>query len=316
MRTIAQYSIRDPNGQDAQLMISEEPAGRTSTSISGMMRTGGPPSVKGSMGAGSTLGLTTQMNNLNFHMSPQELPGQPAQMSNFAPPHAGVSELPVQNPRASYYPQDDIPEIGGDMYENDRTPTDARASFLPHLNQGGPMDYSPIDRKDVFDENEPGNYQNSYHPQQQQFHIANAPVPDILRPGPVDDKSGGHTQSFYSDSTPYHSYADQQDTFHGQEPQWTMSSQHDSRGAYEGGYDGEQDSAYNTHGGYNGAGGYDGGGNTPQGGGGLRVANRDSSDSDGADDSWRRDALAQMNFVGSNAGHAQGNAQGGQHHAA
>lgn len=303
MRTIAQYSIRDPNGHDAQMMISEEPAGRTSTSMSGMMRAGGPPSIKGSLRAGSTLGMTAQMNNLNFHMTPQEVPGQqqPAHMINLAPP-PGASELPAQDGHTSYYPES-IPELGGDMYESDRTPTDARLSFPPHIEQTGPMDYSPIGRTGVFEDAQPGNYQNSYHPQQHQYHVANANtpvvVPDILRPGPADDHLA-QSHTFYSDSTPYHSYAEHQDREQDQGHRWTMESD----AAYDrGGYDGTPlEDSYDRAG--NGGGG---------GGGGLRVANRDSSESESADESWRRDALAQINFAGQDAEQAHGQGQRGHY---
>ena len=299
MRTIAQYSIRDPNGQDVQMMISEEPAGRTSTSTSAIMRAGGPPSIKGSLRAGSTLGMTAQMNNLNFHMAPQELPGPPQQqhnpMSNFTPP-PGPAELPAPDQRSSYYPSN-IPELSDTMRENDRTPTDSRPNFLPHLDHGGPMDYSPIDRTGVFDDNEPGNYQNAFHPQQHQY---GAPVPDILRPGPAEEHIGQQGQTFYSDSTPYGAYNEHQDQQLNQQDQqhaWTMDSQH-SNGAYDRhSYTAGADESYST-GGYNG-------------GGGLRVANRDSSESESADEGWRRDALAQINFAGGGGGGGGQGAQGG-----
>src|SRR5690242_17781266 len=64
MRTIAQYSIRDPNGSESQ-MISEEPVGRASTST--FMR--GPASTKGSLRASSTLGLTAQAQLNSMHLS-------------------------------------------------------------------------------------------------------------------------------------------------------------------------------------------------------------------------------------------------------
>jgi hypothetical protein len=280
MRTIAQYSIRDPNGSENHMMISEEPAGRASMSMSigGGMRAG---STKGSLMAGSTLGMTAQLNSMQLQHQQanainNEIPGQSRPMS----------EAP-----STYYPPS-IPEI-----HDDKTPTEARQSFLP----GTALYYSPIDRAGPF------NYQPQYHPQhqQQQSHDGHAgpgdhnyqqqtygdvQVPDVLRPGTAD------TQPFYSDSQPYD---------YGSAPQgsgrWSFDDDDRGDGA-EGGYNGggggglrvanhdnDDDSDEGAGGGYNGGGG---------GGGGLRVANRNSSESD---KSWARDALASMDYAGGSA---------------
>jgi hypothetical protein len=313
MRSIAQYSIRDPNGSDVQ-MISEEPgAGRASMSGSmlGMGRMG-PASMKASSTrAPSLLGMTATMNNLSLSQQQQHLstsPGmtpQPGQQSSAYP-----QSIP-ENPQASQYQ-------GVELYDpSDRTPTDNRHSFLPNLQlqNGGPMDYSPIDRAGPFNNNahqhQPGNYQNAYHPQQQQYESSGSglsgQVPDVLRPGPTDEGNNAGTwnaREFYSDSTPYSSYdntspdANMQQQQNQQEQQtWTMDSQR-SQGYGAGG---EEVTRYVSHGSYDSRAGGNGGG-----GGGLRVANRDSTASESEDDSWRRDVLAQMNFAGGPGGnHAQ-----------
>lgn len=287
MRTIAQYSIRDPNGQDAlgQTMITEEPVGRVSTSTSGLMRgPGGPGSIKNSPRTGSTLGMTAQMNNLALQTNAQELPGQPGQASELGPGAPGISEMPAQE--ASYYPER-IPELGTEAHDlHDKTPTDARQSFLSRTAQPGQMDYSPINRAGVFDDATPPEiYQNSYHPQQYGIATGSAPLPDILRPGPADEGLASHTNTFYSDSTPYDAYANEP-----MDDRWESSAGHGG----------------NDYADYYGGGG--GGG----GGGGLRVANRDSSESESADETWRRDALAGLSLVGQGQGQGQGQ-QGAGH---
>ncbi|CAA9960775.1 acetyl-CoA synthetase protein [Pyrenophora teres f. maculata] len=324
MRSIAQYSIRDPNGSDAH-MISEEPgAGRASMgSMMGMSRMG-PSSLKASSTrAPSLLGMTATMNSLSLSQHQQ-------QQQNMTPP-------PGQQP---LYHGQSIPENaspgqnhGIELHDpSDRTPTDNRHSFLPDLriHQAGPTDYLPIDHAGPFSDesgaHEPGNYQNTYHPQQQQqqqqhYHSnsmggGDGPVPDVLRPGPADEHNNSgtwNTRDFYTDSSPYHSNDQNQQ----QQQAWTMDSQH-SQG-YNGGYargGGEQGlERYVSNGSFDSRdkGGYGGGG----GGGGLRVANRNSTESESADEGWRRDVLAQMNFAGGQQGQGQGvgGSGGGGNHA-
>lgn len=309
MRTIAQYSIRDPNGQDAQ-MISEEPAGRMSMSANSIMRAGGAaPSLKGSVRAGSTLGLTGQMNNLNFQAVTHE---PSAQMQGQVMGVSEMSALQTQN-----YPPS-IPELSS--LHDDKTPTDARPSFLPPLQQYGATNYSPVDARGMFNEDgeHPGSYQNNYHPQQSQYHDnqASTGLPDVLRPGTNENSAAGgssHT-GFYSDSTPYHVYGQQDGQQHGQQYAQDRRSfeigAEDSTGfTRNGGYMTE----YNdTSGGYESYSNQAGGGS----GGGLRVANRDSSESGrtSTDDSWRQDALAQMNFIGAEQQQSQQGGATGNHH--
>jgi hypothetical protein len=321
MRSIAQYSIRDPNGSDAQ-MISEEPgAGRASMSGSmmGMGRTG-PASLKASSTrAPSLLGMTATMNSLSLSQQQQQFSPSP-----------GMVPQPGQQP--GYYPQS-IPENappsqyqGVELHDpSDRTPTDNRHSFLPNLQlqDGGAMDYSPVDRAGPFNDtrhqHQPGNYQNAYHPQQQQYESSGSGLsghaPEVVRPGPSDEGYNvgtWNTRDFYSDSTPYSAYENtspdpnmqqQHQQQQNQQQTWTMESQHGQ--GYNGGYGagGEEVTRYASHGSYDSrTGGNDGGG-----GGGLRVANRDSTESESADEGWKRDVLAQMNFAGGPGGgsHAQ-----------
>jgi hypothetical protein len=286
MRTIAQYSIRDPNGPENQMMISEEPRASMSMSIGGM-RAG---STKGSMRAGSMLGLTAQLNSMQLanqqhNAINQEIPGQGAP-ENFAQPQ------PPQN----YYPPS-IPEV-----HDDKTPTEARHSFLPQshsMNQPyAPMEYSPIDRAGPYGLHDPngpgeGNYQ------QQTYGNAQAPLPEILQPGL-------NPTPFYSDSQPYE-YTHQDDRTN--TGRWSFDDDpvpQQSGGLRVANYGNDDDSDAG------------GSGYTAQqgGGGGLRVANFDSNDGEGgglrvanrgsmssemSEKSWARDALAGLNFAGGNA---------------
>ena len=267
MRTIAQYSIRDPNGSDAQ-MISEEPVGRTSTS--NFMR--GPASTRGSLRASSTLGLTAQAQLNSMHLSHRasmhELSAQP----QYAP---GISEMPVQSHQNyNHPPQQHVPELetrtqslslnpnypgpsSGDGDRNERTPTEPRRELLPNLQHNPMMDYSPIDPANagVFDSPIDGQGHGSQYHQLQQ----NDPIPSILRVGSAKPEEPMQTQY--------------------QPMQYQQHQQHDDLQ--------RQYSSEDEYG---------------RGGGGLRVANRDSTASN---DSWTKDALAQMNFAGGSPGQAK-----------
>ncbi|KAJ4362647.1 hypothetical protein N0V95_001355 [Ascochyta clinopodiicola] len=295
MRTIAQYSIRDPNGSDVQ-MISEEPVGRTSTST--FMR--GPASTKGSLRASSTLGLTAQAQLNSMHLShrasmqelsaQQQYPPGIAEMSaqqdqgfgNYLP-QQGISELDARAQSLSLNPNHSTPSFEeGDR--NERTPTEQRRELLPNLQQDPRMDYSPIDPAGagVFDSPVDGpTHGGQYHHQQQQQHQQphplqqhNDPIPSILRVGSAKPEEPLQYQPMQ-----YQQY--QPDPSH--QPYQQYQPQHDElRRQYS-----SEDDEYGRAGG---------------GGGGLRVANRDSTASN---DSWTRDALAQMNFAGSSPGQAK-----------
>lgn len=274
MRTIAQYSIRDPNGSDNQ--IHEEPVGRTSTSTF-MRNSVGPGSTKSPSlhGAGSTLGMTAQMNNMHMQMSAQELPAQS---------HSAAAPAETLGHATSYQPS--VPDMGPVPVElrdgNDITPTDQRMQFLAHPEEMGAVDYLPIDRSSVFDDSSVAGYGQYYNyqqqqqqpqeqqaqeqqeqwqqQQQQQYGAPTAPLPSALRAGPMENEGHAPQQTFYS-------YQRQDD---GDEQQGQSRWQ-------------SQDDEY----GYDGGGGHSGGGEGGR-GGGLRVANRDSSESN---DSWAKDAL-------------------------
>jgi hypothetical protein len=253
MRTIAQYSIRDPNGPENQMMISEEPPGRASMSMS--MR--GPGSTKGSM-----LGLTAQLNSMQLQQQQQQYAQQQMQQqNNFSQPH-----LPT-----------------GETHYDDITPTEARHSFLPPGSAvtHEAMDYSPVDRAGPFNGSDTGGPGDGNYQQQT---YGNAQVPDILRPGP---DQGGQVP-FYSDSQPY----EYQNQYERQgSGRWSFDD--DDRGPGNGGggggglrvakYDEDRDERNES---------MSGGG-----GGGLRVANRSSGSTGG--ESWTRDALAGLDYVGS-----------------
>lgn len=103
MRTIAQYSIRDPNGQDSQMMITEEPGPRASMTGSMLGRMGGPASIKaGSTRAPSLMGMTATMNNLSPRPSPLSLFAQhldsctPSLISRGTPPSFSFYPLRYQ----------------------------------------------------------------------------------------------------------------------------------------------------------------------------------------------------------------------------
>jgi hypothetical protein len=292
MRTIAQYSIRDPNGSDVQ-MISEEPMGRTSTST--FMR--GPASTKGSLRASSTLGLTAQAQLNSMHLSHRASMQELSAQQSYPP---GMAEMPAQSHQSygNYPPQQSVPELenrtqslsldpnhpsfdNGDRSE--RTPTEPRRDFLPNLQHNPMMDYSPIEATGVFDspvdgpangshpqQYQPQQYQPQQYQQQQQYpHQQDDPIPSILRVGSakLDEPMQYQPMQFQ----PYQPVTHAQQQGHDQE---NLTRQYSS----------EDDTDWR------------GGG-----GGGLRVANRDSTASN---DSWTRDALAQMNFAG-NAGQAK-----------
>lgn len=182
MRTIAQYSIRDPNGSDNQ--ITEEPAPvqtRTGTS-----KSGGPGSVKGSL-RGSMLGMTAQMQNLQLQTG-QEMAGQQQMNLNLGPP-AGLSEMPAQPYHESIPERAELAAGSFDEQRdgNDNTPTEARKEFPPHLTDNSAFNYSPVDRQGVFDDE---TLPNDYHQQYGATGLSTSPLPTILRPGVTDDTAG------------------------------------------------------------------------------------------------------------------------------
>lgn len=294
MRTIAQYSIRDPNGSDVQ-MISEEPVGRTSTST--FMR--GPASTKGSLRANSTLGLTAQAQLNSMHLSHRtsmqelsaqqsypagiaELPASSQQSFGNYPPQQGVAELETRTQSLSLDPNHPGPSFD-DGDRNERTPTEPRRELLPDLQQNALVDYSPIDPAGagVFDSpvdgpTNGGHYQQHQPAQQYQPQQPNNPIPSILRVGSAKPEEPMQYQPMQ-----FQQYQPDPQQAHQQQYQ-QYQQQHELRRQYS-----SEDDEYGRAGG---------------GGGGLRVANRDSTASN---DSWTRDALAQMNFAGAGPGQAK-----------
>lgn len=293
MRTIAQYSIRDPHGSDDQITEVAEPGmmpERTSTGT--FNRTGGPESVKGSLRGslrGSMLSMSTQMQNLQLQTGAQEMPGQYQHQMNFGPP-AGVSEMPGQG-----YPPS-IPEraeLATDMSMHrdgsDDTPTEAPRGFQQDVDA---MSYNPIGRSDVFEVDSSsngaglGNYQH---------YGSTAPLPTILRSGMHDDPNAPPEPHYTTSTTNPHSSHLEYNSFDGageragqfdfgvndtesklDHDRWDLSGQDYGHERYEQSWRQEEQ-------------GYTGGG-------GLRVTNHDEDEGNGE---WAKEAIMHMNFAGS-----------------
>jgi hypothetical protein len=287
MRTIAQYSIRDPNGADNQITEVAEPGsmvGRTNTGT--FTRTGGPGSVKGSL-RGSVQGMSTQMQNLQLQKGAQELPG--GQALNFGFP-VGVAELPPQG-----YPES-IPEraelaTGSGQDGSDDTPTEAPRGFphAHHLSDNGMGYYDETQQQQ-------GGYNN--HQQYGATGLSTSPLPAALQPGVPDDMKGppepqysnkpfvnvgvlgrqqGDSQQF-DNGAPHHAAAPVPapgDRWELPSQQGQQSQQHQQRHSQQ------QHSVA-------------GGG----GGGGLRITNRDSNSTVNENDEWAQEAIMHMNFAG------------------
>ncbi|KAL1598662.1 hypothetical protein SLS60_007802 [Paraconiothyrium brasiliense] len=279
MRTIAQYSIRD-GGMD-NIYESAEPQGRPSTSTFRNSTSGGPGSVKGSMRASSTLGMTAAMNSLQLQTGGsmvQELPSQQQQqlMSFGASLPQGVSEMPGEQYA------DSVPELGTgsikEMRADDYTPTEQKMpEFLPHLlDDGNVKHYSPVDAAGVFDSpSEPhGAGLDANHTQYGASGLSTAPLPSVLRPGPPSEQP---PQPQYGNK-PYMNYQPGQHQQQAYQPQQYHSID-DGNSNWPLGA-GEQEEQQQR--------------------GGLRVANasRDSTDSE-AETDWKQEAAMMMNFAGS-----------------
>lgn len=279
MRTIAQYSIRD-GGMD-NIYENSEPQGRPSTSNFRYSTSGGPGSMKGSMRASSTLGMTAAMNNLHLQTGGgsmvQEFPSQqqPRLMSLGAPLPQGVSEMPAER-----YPES-TPELGtgsiAEMHADEMPTEQKQPNFLPRLQDGGgSIHYSPVDATGVFDSpSDP--YGPGFEANKGQYGalgLSTVPLPSVLRPGPPAEQP---PQPQYNNK-PYLNYQEQQPY---------------------------QDPHHNSVG--NGGAGWPLGNEEheepqPQ-RGGLRVANasRASTDSE-AETEWKQEAAMLMNFSGSGPG--------------
>ncbi|KAF2265245.1 acetyl-CoA synthetase-like protein [Lojkania enalia] len=273
MRTIAQYSIRDPNGPENQ--ITEEPGPVPPSRSSTRTSRNGPGSVKGSIG-GSMLGV--QMQSLSLQTSAQELPSM---TGSFVPP-PGVSEMPGQP-----YPES-IPELAtGSTREareggSDDTPTEVRKEFPPHLTDSPSLHYSPVDARGVFNgESRPANNQMQYGAE----GLSTSPLPDILVPGRSSmDEAPQPSYANKPFSTPTAENPNPMQQYN--EPQfgngqYGQGQQQVETGAQHAGDRWSLPSQQHHQ--------------TPQlAPSRLRVANRD----DREDEDWRQEAIMHMNFAG------------------
>jgi hypothetical protein len=277
MRTIAQYSIRDPNGEEGFNQITEEPGmmqGRTSTgTFRNSMMAG---SFKGSVQGGSILGVNTQMANLQMQSGgAQELRGQ--SLTNFAP-HAGASELPAQSYPESMAELASTTTNSSHTYQQrgdggDNTPTELRKEFLPEM--GG----DDAHLSSYFAGEGHGSFDSETQQSKQQYGalgVHNADLPTILQPG-VNAGDAGPPEPHYGNkfiNPASHDTNIGQFNFNEDEitpqpgDQWSLPSQ--QRNSRYSEYDDEQPS------------------------GGLRVANAHSGD----EEEWAQDALMHMNFAG------------------
>ncbi|KAF2749680.1 acyl CoA ligase-like protein [Sporormia fimetaria CBS 119925] len=258
MRTIAQYSIRDPNGPDNQ--IAEEPGamvGRTGTGT--FTKTGGPSSLRGST-RGSLLSMSAQMQNLQLQTGPQDYV-QPQQMG-FAPP-GGIPELqpsyPPSIPEMAELPNISVQDGGDD------TPTERPGGFDFEARNNAMVDYSPIDRGDTFDDDDATGE-----------HSTVPPLPSILQPGLPETPRAHYNSSFGAAQQQQPPLGNNQnngqsfDSKTSQLDQWPIPVHTE-----------QQDSSQQQQ---------------QQGGGGLRVTNRDSTSTDTG--SWAQEAIMHMNFAG------------------
>jgi hypothetical protein len=260
MRTIAQYSIRDPNGPDNQITEVAEPGGMPGRTSTGTFR--GPGSVKGSL-RGSLLGVSTQLQNMQLQTGTQDMSSQQALDFGFRP---NVSEMPSQGYPESIPERAELP-TGSPRDGSDDTPTEAPKGFPHQLSDDGVMGYHPIGRDDVFDDTQNGRTSN--HQQYGASGLSTSPLPAILQPGMSDDRTGppephyGNKPFLNMAEEQQHQYQQQYESQVGD--RWELPSQRQQ----------QQQPPPNT-------------------GGGLRITNRDSTDNDG----WAQEAIMHMNFAG------------------
>lgn len=314
MRSIAQYSIRDPGGDTAFGTIGEgvEPQPRAST---GTWRTsgtgpGGPGSMKGSM-RGSMLGLQNQMGAMSMGGTSTGLTEMPAgsgtfqgqshhpsglQQSFAPPPQPGVAEMPGQ---AYAEPA----ELGTGSIHNahaqgDDTPTESR-----NLQDSSGLDFSFENLPSLAENPEQIQHQHQQYGAEG-LNLSPAPLPAALRPGtrdgedPPEPRFGskpflneGQNQNYPQDQAqPQWEYAQQQQ-YEAQQQQYGQYGHHD-QGQEQGerwGVPSQNQQYEKQHRQYD-QGTYrsydDWAGPTPTagggGGGGLRVANAHSDDRDRA----------------------------------
>lgn len=270
MRTIAQYSIRDPNGTDNQITEVAEPGGLPRTSTGTFNRTGGSGSITGST-RGSMRAVSGQMQNLSIQPGAQEYPGQPPQMG-YAPPPG----LPGMAGNQSYPPS--IPELPTDQ----ETPTQPPTEFLAFPADTGSFDFNTRGQYDTNPQNSSGassSYSQQYTVPGPSAGQTGAPIPPTLQPGFNDDMRGS-SEPHYSNKP----FLSEQDPV--QTPTQQYDSRFDNRDTYSW-YGDEEEQARQEE--------QQGSGQ----GGGLRITNRDSTSTNDNDDEWAKEAVMYTNLAGS-----------------
>lgn len=236
--------------------IAEEPAGGRPQT--GTWKGSGPGSLKGgSLRASSTLGMTA-MQNLSLQTSnAQEMSANQQQMSHMGGNFGPPLPAGVAEMPGERYPAS-IPELGPGSIGEKRDGSDDTPT---EVKKGFPLgDDGPMHFSPIDATgtypDDPSSGQQPHHQQYGATGLSTSPLPNLLRPGPAPQDDGPPAPQY--GNKPY------------------LNPQHDDVSPQEDdrwGYSPER-----------------------QGGGGLRVANRDSSDE--TDNEWRREALMSMNFAG------------------
>lgn len=260
MRTIAQFSIRDPDGADSQLTeVAEENTG--GARHMSMMQQQPQGSRNGSIKRPSSLRKVTSASALPDPSLPSPLQIHQQQQAGFGL-QPGIQEIPT-------------PGEGDDA----RTPTaEHHQQAYPHLQppaMAGPgsgiMDYSPVDMAGVFDNGYTNSGQNS--------------IQQSRRPSMIDMPPGQMQQQQQQWQGQPYDPAWQQQQFQHQQQGYSMQNEEGNEHAPQPSYASKPFLSLPAD--IEGDSGRIGGA-----GGGLRVANRSSVESD----EWPQEALMHMNL--------------------
>ncbi|KAF2083943.1 acetyl-CoA synthetase-like protein [Saccharata proteae CBS 121410] len=270
MRTIAQFGIRDPDGADSQITeVAEEPGGGHGGASRGMSMVSGMGALQhggGGGGNGSVKGPSSLRKVTSASALPDPLmPGRLASMSHLEPP-PGIVEMPAgdyDDDHTHLHHHDSIAELpdpsmmAAHHEDNNRTPTEQRKDLPPaiQVEQHAPR---PLD----------------YSPVDMSAAFDDGAIqPNSIQPSRQASLDGSATMSSQTThrAAPHHH---QQHYTHPPQPSYAQKPYLD---------DDDDDDAYVR------------GLGSLGGGGGLRVANRASADSELSQD-WLRDAAQHINF--------------------